>query len=405
MPTAPPMTKATGRSPIRRSSQEANATLEEGGRGLGIERHAPGPRQQLRPHPLGLGRPRALLALLQRLGGDLVHAQADEAVDPLLVERARRVVRRAQPPDADELQPRARGGPALAAPSARSAGPARCARAPSGGCRTRPGSAAGGSGTPRPLSTSPCCRPMSARGSRVTASALQSASRSKARLTQVPSGALAAETIAAAAAATARRRSTRSQPGRVAPGGAEARAPADRREHQQAARHRQGGAPHRPLQDVAPRDVGQLVGHHHAHLVAREVAQEGVVEDDVPAAAEPRDVGVGGGRADAGVVDLHVVGAHPGAAREVEHLGRERRVAQRARSSGRAARSGSARAATSRPMKTATAAASPAHQSRGAPGDQHGRPGADQGGDDQLDRRDPWRGRCSSRSTLWVTRP
>ena len=154
--------------------------------------------------------------------------------------------------------------------------------------------ASGGSGTPRLDLTSPCCRPIAASALREASSPRQSASRSKSRLIQLPSGALAAETHG-------RRGRDQRQPPQhqvgallVAPRGAEARAPAHHGEADQGGGHQQGRGPGRSLQHVPARHVGQLVRHHHAHLVGGEVPQQGVVEHDVAAAAVPRHVGVGG---------------------------------------------------------------------------------------------------------------
>ena len=49
--------------------------------------------------------------------------------------------------------------------------------------------------------------------------------------------------------------------------------------------------PERP-QDVAVADVGELVGHHQADLLGREVAQQGVEQDDAAGRAQAADVGV-----------------------------------------------------------------------------------------------------------------
>ena len=128
----------------------------------------------------------------------------------------------------------------------------------------------------------------------------------------------------------------------------EAGAPADHGEDQERRRDRQRGAPGRALQHVPPLDVGELVGDDHAHLVAGEVAQQGVEEDDVAAAAEPRDVGVGRGRPRAGVVDLHVVGLHARPARQRRGSARSAPGRAAARCAGTAARRPAGRATTPR---------------------------------------------------------
>ena len=116
---------------------------------------------------------------------------------------------------------------------------------------------------------------------------------------------------AADAAAIARRRTTRLVPCESRPGASKpVRHPTILKVSSAAGMTRP--PPGRRLEHVAALDVGELVGDHHPHLVAREVAEQGVVEHDVPAPAEPGHVRVGRGGPGAGVVHHHVVGLDTG---------------------------------------------------------------------------------------------
>ena len=91
---------------------------------------------------------------LHRLGRDLVHAQAGEPVDALLVEPPGRVVRRPQAPDGGDLEPRRPAAQVSRSPSrARRARPIRSSAV--GWVPNQTWTASGGSGTPRLRSHEP----------------------------------------------------------------------------------------------------------------------------------------------------------------------------------------------------------------------------------------------------------
>ena len=75
--------------------------------------------------------------------------------------------------------------------------------------------------------------------------------------------------------------------------------------------------------------VGQLVGHHLALLVARELGQQVVVQDHPLGRAQAGDVGVGGGGAPAGVDLVHLPHLHAGSTRQLQHVGACRAGGQR----------------------------------------------------------------------------
>ena len=260
------------RSSIRRSSQRRSASLDAGDPPLRVERHPPRARQQPRAQPLGLAPP----APAPRRAGS-----ARPPPRPRAARRGgRRAPRRARPgascggrsrPDAGELQPRGARGPRLSRPRRGRAAPARSARAPWGGCRTTPacppaGRAPRGFARPAPAAApiAACGSPASCQAAPLGLALVGAADpvRQRARWRAPITAAVGRGDRQPPHHQVAARRRPRS-------GAAEAGAPADDREDQQARRDRQRRAPGRALQHVAPLDVGQLVGDHHPHLVAR----------------------------------------------------------------------------------------------------------------------------------------
>ena len=89
------------------------------------------------------------------------------------------------------------------------------------------------------------------------------------------------------------------------------------------------GQVEQPVGHVAVVDVGELVGDHEADLVALEVLQQVVVEDDALRAPQAGDVGVGAGRPAAGVDLVDLADVDAGLAREREHVGARAALGQR----------------------------------------------------------------------------